>query len=102
MVATSSFDVVTGRFPCQYGRKMSRSDWGRSPAPTSAASVWVPLSVWRIGRSFEKEVVLVCPCVNEINIPAAPDLGGAQRVANRGEIWQHRPRRFTLSRTFQG
>ena len=29
--------------------------------------------------SFKKEVVLVCSRVNEINIPAAPDLGGAAR-----------------------
>jgi hypothetical protein len=49
----------------------------------------ISLFAWRIGRSFEKEVALVCSRVNEINIPAAPDLGGAQRAANRGEIWQH-------------
>ncbi len=48
----------------------------------SAASppcLLVPLFAWRIGRSFKKEVMLVCSRVNEINIPAAPDLGSAQR-----------------------
>jgi hypothetical protein len=72
--------------PCRIGVPGELTGW-RMLAP--AAPPWLPCLADRSGVASKKEVALVYPRVNEINIPAAPDLGGASRAVNRGTIWQH-------------